>query len=389
MKRYGSAFFIFASISILLIACQPAPETPAPASPPATPTAFASPPPSPTSTAVPITPTTTPKSIFAPSETIDANLLHRVPAGFVSALPEGLAMDVYQMAGLPDTDEGYEPILAALGAQSRINALTQGRYYWDTVDLAQMELDNAALAPFGYRLASRPVGPDTGARWFTLYRGDQVILDPITELGPVSVNHSGTDFALLVQGSSQFQLVRKDSLEEWAYIAGGITHSRPQFLGDDLTYVRVNAETLTATPSTPGLGNSLDVFRNGQVIYTARYFDRPAASGLIGFWTFGEHWALETVGRIVIDGQDLNAVNGYDASYEFHLLGGKPLFFFEQAGKLNVSYDGRTAVLPFQSVPHYGCCSGGMENPLQMGDQLMLLYASQGGNWFYIELAAP
>ena len=71
-----------------------------------------------------------------------------------------------------------------------------------------MEADNAALAPFGFRIVDKPVAEGTSL-WFELYQGETVILDPITTLGPVSVNRSGTDFMLLVMDDHGFKLIAR------------------------------------------------------------------------------------------------------------------------------------------------------------------------------------
>jgi hypothetical protein len=155
-----------------------------------------------------------PSSLIRPTPTSATGLLQRMPESFLS-LPEGLRMDIYPMTVQAFEEAGYEPYLRALGEQSLLAALTQGRTYWDTADLALMETNNAALAPFGYRLASQPVEADTGARWFTLYRGDEVLIDPVTSLGRVSVNQSGSNFLLLVDTTRELQLVQNGSVEPW------------------------------------------------------------------------------------------------------------------------------------------------------------------------------
>jgi hypothetical protein len=52
----------------------------------------------------------------------------------------GLEMDIYRMTrkSFPE-QSGYDEILHSLGDQSRIYKLKQGRYYWDTADLALID----------------------------------------------------------------------------------------------------------------------------------------------------------------------------------------------------------------------------------------------------------
>ena len=328
--------------------------------------------------------------VFPPTPTVIPNLVERQPADPNLQLPDGFALEIYRITRPPMPEEiGYEEILRSMGDQSRVHALPQGYYYWDTAALTLMERNNAALAPFGYRIASKATG-ENQSRWFELYQGDKKILDPITQLGPVSVNHSGTDFLMLVDAGG-IQLVRKSSIAPWKHVVGEIRNSRPQFLGDDLMHIELS---YGATPTPTKMMETdqpaplmVQVYRGSQSIYQTTFQDRPAANGIIGFWTYGEHWALETINSIVIDGQKVNALYGCSKSYEFHLLGGKPLFFYERAGQFGLNLDGIETAFPYEDISHYGCCSAGAFNPVQIGD-LLLFFARNDNTPYYFELAA-
>ena len=69
---------------------------------------------------------------------------------------------------------------------------------------------------------------------------------PSPSFDPVSVNHSGTDFLMLVDAGG-IQLVRKSSIAPWKHVVGEIRNSRPQFLGDDLMHIET-AFGATPTP---------------------------------------------------------------------------------------------------------------------------------------------
>ena len=250
-----------------------------------------------------------------------------------------------------------------------------------------MERNNAALASFGYRIVSKATGENQSC-WFELYQSDKKILDPITQLGPVSVNHSGTDFLMLVDAGG-IQLVRKSSIAPWKHVVGEIRNSRPQFLGDDLMHIELSygatpTKMMETDQSAPLM---VQVYRGSQSIYQTTFQDRPAANGIIGFWTYGAHWALETINSIVIDGQKVNTLYGCSKSYEFHLLGGKPLFFYERAGQTGLNLDGIETAFPYEDISHYGCCSAGAFNPVQIGD-LLLFFARNDNTPYYFELAA-
>ena len=83
----------------------------------------------------------------------------------------------------------------------------------------------------------------------------------------------------------------------------------------------------------------------------------------------------------------MNALYGCSKSYEFHLLEGKPLFFYERAGQLGLNLDGIETAFPYQNISHYGCCSAGAYNPVQIGD-LLLFFARNDNTPYYFELVA-
>ena len=93
-------------------------------------------------------------------------------------------------------------------------------------------------------------------------------------------------------------------------------------------------------------GSIIRVYRNQQLIFETTNEVMHVRPRLYGLWTFGEHWALEALDSITIDGQVANSRSGYQKSYEFHRLGGKPVFFFEKSSQLGVNIAGQEISLP-------------------------------------------
>jgi hypothetical protein len=349
---------LLASIVLVTAACQPAPA------PTASTGAVLDAAPHPTAA--------TPAA--APTETAQ-DPVERQPSHLPEPLPEGLAVDIYRMNQHPIAEDlTFPQVLDALQGQSHFSRFQQGDSFCTTLSMAAIAENNAALIPFGYYLT-----PNVVSNAVDLYQGEKLVLGSISAFGKVSVNQSATDFMMLVYTSDSrkpFVVVHAGSLEEWQRSNGWITNSQPQYLNNDVMYPELKA------------AQQVSVYRSGRVIYTTDAPDRPAASGLIGFWTFIGHWSLEVVDRVIIDGQPVNERYGYTKSYEFHVLNQKPLFFFEKDGRLGLNYDGNEIPLPWQSIDHYGCCSGGTLNPVQVGN-LLLFFARQGDRWDYVELEAP
>ncbi|HEX7620924.1 MAG TPA: hypothetical protein VF359_06965, partial [Anaerolineales bacterium] len=90
-------------------------------------------------------------------------------------------------------------------------------------------------------------------------------------------------------------------------------------------------------------------------------------------------------GEIFIDGQSLNDLHGYDESYGFQTIHGRPFYFYKRDGKIGVSYDGQEIAFAYDGVWHYGCCSGGELNP-HIAQNIIGFFAWRGEQWYYTEI---
>lgn len=110
-------------------------------------------------------------------------------------------------------------------------------------------------------------------------------------------------------------------------------------------------------------------------------------------WTYGDHWVLEILyaeeeiwqGQIYRDGSLINEELGYQEAFGFQLLAGKPFYFFQDESGLGYSYDGEETGLPYDEIPHYGCCSASILNPVH-AENMVAFYAYTGDDWYYVEL---
>jgi len=148
-------------------------------------------------------------------------------------------------------------------------------------------------------------------------------------------------------------------------------------------------------------GNPADgyviVTRDGQLLHKVSVGSASPVTALRGLWTYGEHWAMETAafdlqsgvatGRVIVDGEPLNEKLGYDESFGFQTLGGKPFYFFSRDGKIDANYDGADVALGYDEIPHYSCCSASTLNP-KIAQKMLACYARQGETWSYVEIGA-
>jgi len=179
--------------------------------------------------------------------------------------------------------------------------------------------------------------------------------------------------------------------------------------------VQVGGDKVTAT-STVATGNgggeaSVEVSRNGEVVYVAQIGPVGPVPYLRGLWAYANHWVLEVArigkqtsqwrargdkasGEIIQDGVSLNTQHGYQETFGFQLIKGKPFYFFRKLGKLGVAYDGQEILLGYTQVPHYLCCSAAGLNP-KRGRDMVAFFARRNGwftpadaGWCYVEIGA-
>jgi hypothetical protein len=236
---------------------------------------------------------------------------------------------------------------------------------------------NVALAPFGYRLEPRFDAEWDRTFYDLLREGEaELLLARLSDFWPVSVNDSGTDFLLVAENAPNvfplYLQVQTDGVEPWE--ADQSNWLPPGYVDDALARV-----TFTGFPT---------------ITYQVALDDRPVYSGtavamgaympLRSFTIWDDHWALEVDDHLIIDGQDLGEALGYDAAFGFSLIRGQPFYFFEQGGKVRISYGGQTLPNSYDYVVHNQCCEAAMHNPLALGDAV-LFHARWNGTWYFVE----
>lgn len=235
-----------------------------------------------------------------------------------------------------------------------------------------LERDNAALAPFGYRLESFTI--ENGELRMRLYRGEALIKDNLS-LYPRSLVvepvHQA-DIALIVEEAGVgLWLIRRDSLERWDVWAHLDSYD-VAFAGGRLVAYEFEPTDWSGT---------LWVTLNGERVHSLLVPWRPL-SVQIDNWQ--DNWVLEMDGTLSVDGEIMNLAWGYGEIFEYRLLDGKPFFFYEQGGQVGISYDGQELPVRYDEVIHGECC-GGMNNP-RSSEQMVSFYARRDGMWYYVEI---
>jgi hypothetical protein len=143
------------------------------------------------------------------------------------------------------------------------------------------------------------------------------------------------------------------------------------------------------------------ISRNGKIVFSTWNESPGVTSEFRVLTTYDNHWVLELAerkdvqknqevdsffrGKIYVDGKSLNELYGYEESYGFQTIHGRPFYFYKKDGKIGISYDGTEISLNLDGVRHYGCCSAGELNP-RMAQNMIAFFAWRGDQWYYIEI---
>jgi hypothetical protein len=240
--------------------------------------------------------------------------------------------------------------------------------------------NNAALAPFGYRLEGR-----FDAEWnrtlYDLYRDGEAepVLPGLSQVWPVSVNAVGTDFVLAAENapnaSPLYLQVAVGRVEPWD---ADLTAFLPLvYVGNALARV-----TFTGFPTL-----TYQVELDGRAVYIGTAVAQGAYMPLRALTVWDGRWVLEVDDRLIVDGQDIAQELGYDGAYGFNLIGGQPFYFYQREGQVHISYDGRTLPNVYDQVFHNQCCERSIHNVELLGD-VVLFHALRDGTWYYCEVGA-
>lgn len=242
------------------------------------------------------------------------------------------------------------------------------------IDLDQM---NARLEPFGYALRTNELRvqgeTDPAVEMYDLYKGEELILADITkdQLTPVFVNESGTDWFLIAYVKNQGTvMVRSGEVLPWELFQH--LFAAPVYLGDDLLWVEA-----------AGSGK-FRVVKEGETLYEGRLPDSPVDTPFKNLIAWDGHWAAETRGDVILDGQSLTKANGWDEVFHLRLIKGRPFYFYSNGGKVYISYDGQTLPQSYDEVIHYMCCEPAAFNP-GSNDSMVWFWARKGSMWHYVE----
>ncbi len=311
-----------------------------------------------------------------------------IPVATQISGPSGLSIELYALTGPPST----EPLTFTPVQGSQALIMLNHQQIRDQDPAKILKETNQALQPFGYQIETNPPGEITTANTYTVTKDSTSIFhQKVFGFQPISVNADGTDFLMVVDAADGGYLVSSKGVQkEGLGLATG--SSTPVFLKNDIL-------TATETYSNTANGNngSITVDLGSTVIFTTAISSPSPVTALRGLWSDGRIWTLEVartqgstdtfqvMGEIYQNGISLNLKFGYQSSFEYQLLGGKPFYFYQKNDQIGVSYDGQEIPLGIDEIPHYGCCSGAELNPRHY-TTLIDFFARKGQTWYFGEI---
>lgn len=101
----------------------------------------------------------------------------------------------------------------------------------------------------------------------------------------------------------------------------------------------------------------------------------------------GDDIRREVVGRLYQNGELLNEKYGYEEMFGYQLLDDKPFYFYKMDGLIRLSYDGQDLPINYDEIPHYGCCSSAVLNPVAAPNWVGF-FGRRGDIWYYTEVGS-
>jgi len=301
------------------------------------------------------------------------------------SLAPQLVVDEHLLSGPPDISTDQLVFHFAQVDQDAILAHTKP--YKDFSGQARL-YNQQALEPLGYILKTHQT-PE-GGYLTDIYHRDQLIARDAVTMRPVSLNASGTDFVGMVDRSDGTYLFTRDLFEarQWSVGRQPYAYVGNRLLSVELTHL---SETVS----------KVQVYLDNKPVFESEFNNVSTYVSFDGPWAYDGHWALalldakgstqqgwEPMDRLIQDGQDVNALKGYEQAFQFSLLDGRPFYLYQKDGKISISFNGQEIAKDYDEIPHYACCIGGLLNP-GSSMNMVWFFARRDADWYYVEAYLP
>lgn len=233
--------------------------------------------------------------------------------------------------------------------------------------------EKISLANLGYELKGKP--PDQH-----LFQGDEILIEGVMHVSDVYSfsNSSEPLWAFTVDTAHEGPQFNSYLIQNGEVIARDYSHLDPNYppvLHDGRL---IWSRAILDRGVTAKVQNS-----NQDVLFSfATYFG--ASIPFRGFQGWKNHWILEIGSYIIQDGVILNEQYGFEETFNWRVINGKPFYFFRKGQSMGISYDDKFYPINYHAILHGYCCGLVFNNPVQIGNQIRFFSQRNGTRYFVI-----
>jgi hypothetical protein len=214
-----------------------------------------------------------------------------------------------------------------------------------------------------------------------IYRDGRILFDHVIHVSDVYrfTSEAGPITAFIVEtlpsvgtGYMNRFLVENDVIRQWSFTNNDPRYAPVLYQGE-LLWVREAQER-----------NAHVVVQKSdqRVVFNfASYFG--ATLEMDNFTSWDGHWILEVGDLVTLDGEFINQKFDFQEVHDWHLVNGKPFYFFHKGQRVGISYDDQFLPVFYHKVLHGGCCGYGAYNPNFINNTVGF-YAQREGVWMYV-----
>jgi hypothetical protein len=293
-------------------------------------------------------------------------------------LPGGSSLTEYPLAQAQNADPGDVIFLDFIPAEALPNPGTPGYSYQSN----SLERVNEAISADGYQLH-----PGSENYLYDLYQNGELALANLYRLPEiyrfttpegerlVFLAYTSIDPAknFYAPGNAKTYLIQNNAITLW--------ENKPMnaMFGEWKPIWAANQLLLL------GLGEHTDVqVRNSQqdVIFSfATYFVTHIPMNTFQAWD--DHWVLAVDNFVIQDGEIINQPLGFEEVFDWHLINGKPFYFFRKGPQVGLSYDGQFLQPYYHEIIHGYCCGLALNNPT-FGENTVRFFGKREDTWYYV-----
>ena len=242
----------------------------------------------------------------------------------------------------------------------------------DHKDSIELPTENI-LESFGYEMKY----PDGVTGYGQLFRDGRLLFDPVWKTFSYKFD-TGTETIYAVEvvleyGKDEAYLILNDAIHQWSY-----SHQDPGFppiiYQGEVLWIRADKEW-----------DHVQIINSDQEVkFSFAIYSEPMYSTR-NFLIWNGHWVWVLRDFVIVDGEILNEVLGFQEIFYWRLINGKPAYFFRKDGRAGFSFDGKIYPLEYQNIAVYMCCGYSVNNP-SIENNSARFFAERDGVWYYVVL---